>query len=195
MATPLPPEPDRLLEHDYDGIREYDNPMPRWWLWVFYITILFVPAYYLAPAPFGAGSGKDAEYAAEVARYQASRPPAPAGVTAATLLARRNDREDLEEGAEVFAKNCAACHRADGGGLIGPNLTDDVWLHGGTPVAIHTTIVQGVMAKGMPAWERLLSPEAVEQVTAYVLSLAGTNPPNPKAPEGVADRAAVPPAR
>ncbi len=195
MATPLPPEPDRLLEHDYDGIREYDNPMPRWWLWVFYLTILFVPVYYLAPAPFGAGAGKDAEYAAEVARYQASRPPAPAGVTAEALLARRHDREELEEGAEVFAKNCAACHRADGGGLIGPNLTDDVWLHGGTPVSIHTTIVQGVMAKGMPAWERLLSPEAVEQVTAYVLSLAGTNPPNPKAPEGVADAAVVPPAR
>lgn len=190
MASQTPQDDERLLEHDYDGIREYDNPMPRWWLWIFYVTILFAPVYYLAPAPFGAGAGREAEYAAEVARAGAAQPPEAPTVSAAALLARRDDRESLEEGAEVFATNCAACHRADGGGLIGPNLTDDAWLHGGGPVAIHTTIVNGVMAKGMPAWGRLLSPEAVEQVTAYVLSLRGTHPAGAKAAEGVVEPAA-----
>ena len=192
MPSPTPRDTDRLLEHDYDGIREYDNPMPRWWLWVFYVTILYVPVYYLAPAPFGAGAGKEAEYAAEVARHRAAQPPEAPTVSAEALLALRDDREALEEGAEVYATNCAACHRGDGGGLIGPNLADDAWLHGGSPVAIHATIVNGVMAKGMPAWGRLLRPEQVEQVTAYVMSLRGTNPPGAKAPEGVVESAAAP---
>lgn len=188
---PTDPRQDRLLEHDYDGIREYDNPMPRWWLWIFYATILFVPLYYVAPAPFGAGPGKDAEYAAAVAAHQASQPAAPAPVDAAALLALAGDREALHEGREVFAKNCAACHRADGGGVIGPNLTDAYWLHGASPTAIHTTITEGVMAKGMPAWGRILKPAEIDQVAAYVLSLRGSNPPTPKAPEGVFDSTAV----
>ena len=188
---PTDPRQERLLEHDYDGIREYDNPMPRWWLWIFYASILFAPLYYLLPTPFGAGPGKDAEYATAVAQHQASQPAGPAPVDAAALLALAGDREALHEGGEVFAKNCAACHRADGGGVIGPNLTDDYWLHGGSPTAIHTTITEGVMAKGMPAWGRILKPEEVDHVAAYVLSLRGSNPPAPKAPDGVLDTAGV----
>lgn len=178
---------DRLLEHDYDGIREYDNPLPRWWLWIFYATILFVPFYYLAPGFMGEGPGMVAAYEADVAAHKAALPPQPAAMDDATLLAVLSDADELKEGGEVFTKNCAACHRADGGGLIGPNLTDAAWIHGGSPSAIYQTISAGVLAKGMPAWDRILKPDELKEVTAYVLSLKGTNPPTPKAPEGVVD--------
>lgn len=177
---------DKLLDHSYDGIQEYDNPMPKWWLWIFYVTIAFSVAYYFLPSPFGEGPGAVAEYEAEVAKFKASQPaPSGPGVTNEQLRALVADAGALREGKAVYDLNCAACHRADGGGLIGPNLTDDAWLHGGSPVEIHTTIAQGVLAKGMPGWERILKPEQVNAVTAYVVSLAGTNPANPKAPEGV----------
>ena len=186
-------EQDRLLEHDYDGIREYDNPMPRWWLWMFYASIAFVPVYYILPGNMGAGRGNVAEYEAEVAAYEAARPAGGDAVASSEVLAAlATDPAALANGKSLFDMNCAVCHRADGGGLIGPNLTDDAWLHGGTPEAIHATIVTGVLEKGMPPWERLLKPEQVNAVTAYVISLHGTNPPAPKAPEGVAS-AVTPP--
>jgi cytochrome c oxidase cbb3-type subunit 3 len=185
-----PQAEDKLLEHEYDGIREYDNPMPRWWLWIFYATIVFVPLYYVLPHPFGEGDGNVAEYEASVAAARAAMPEQAAPtVTDEQLLALRGDRAVLAAGKTVYETNCAACHRADGGGLIGPNLTDDAWIHGGLPTQVHHTISVGVLAKGMPPWERILKPEQVNAVTAYVLSLAGTNPPNPKAPEGPAPAA------
>jgi cytochrome c oxidase cbb3-type subunit 3 len=177
---------DRLLDHEYDGIQEYDNPMPKWWLWGFYATVIFSVAYYFLPLPFGEGPGKIAEYEAEVARYQASQPePTGPGVSNEQLLALVADRGALADGKGVYDAYCAACHRADGGGLIGPNLADDAWLHGGSPEAIHLTIAQGVLTKGMPAWDRILKPEQVNAVTAYVISLQGTNPKDAKGPEGI----------
>jgi cytochrome c oxidase cbb3-type subunit 3 len=179
---------DRLLDHDYDGIREFDNPMPRWWLWIFYATILFVPFYYFAPAPFGEGDGVVAAYEAEMAAHRAAQPPEGAVAVALSdeeYRQRASDPAVTAEGKQVFDTNCAACHRADGGGLIGPNLTDDAWIHGAAPNAIHKTIVDGVLEKGMPPWGRILRPAQVDAVTAYVISLHGTNPPTPKAPEGV----------
>lgn len=185
---------DRLLEHEYDGIREYDNPLPRWWLWIFYATIVFVPLYYVLPGRLGENGGNVAEYDAEVAAYKSGQPAAPPTISSDALLALSKDREAVEEGREVYAKNCVACHGADGGGVIGPNLTDDAWIHGGAPSAIHYTVVVGVLAKGMPGWERLLKPEELDQVVAYVISLQGTKPATPKAPEGVVDTVAAAPA-
>ena len=186
---------DRLLEHECDGIREYDNPMPRWWLWMFYASIIFAPLYYVLPGRLGENGGNVAEYDASVAEYRASRPAAPPTISGERLLALSKDREAVDEGKEVFTKNCVACHGPDGGGVIGPNLTDNAWIHGGTPSAIHATVVTGVMAKGMPAWERLLKREDLDYVVAYVISLRGTKPATPKPPEGVVDSvaAAVPP--
>lgn len=181
-------EQDRLLDHEYDGIQEYDNPLPGWWVWFFYATIVLVPLYYWDPLGIGEGPGKDAVYAAEMAAYAAAH-PAPAaggGRTDEQLAALVSDATALGDGKAVFAQYCAACHRADGGGQIGPNLTDDAWLHGSAPTAIYKTIDEGVLAKGMPNWGKVLKPEQVDHVTAYVISLKGTNPPNPKAPEGVA---------
>lgn len=134
-----------------------------------------------------------AEYEAEVAAYEASRPAAgDGGASGEALLALASDPTALANGKSLYDMNCAVCHRADGGGLIGPNLTDDAWLHGSAPTAIHATIANGVLEKGMPPWDRLLKPEQVNAVTAYVISLRGTNPPAPKAPEGVVETPAPP---
>lgn len=176
---------DKLLGHSYDGIQEYDNPMPRWWVWVFWATIIFVPLYYILPSPFGEGEGAVAQYEADVAKHQAAQPAQAAPTVSDDELTQlAASAAALADGKTVFDANCAACHRADGGGLIGPNLTDDAWIHGGTPTQVHRTIAVGVLEKGMPPWERILKPEQLNHVTAYVLSLKGTNPPNPKAPEG-----------
>jgi cytochrome c oxidase cbb3-type subunit 3 len=177
---------DHLLDHQYDGIQEYDNPMPRWWVYIFWATIIFAPIYYFAPGTMGNGAKKDAMYAAEIAAFQVAHPaPAPgSGVTGPQLMALVAKHEAIEEGKEVFTKNCVACHGPDGGGIIGPNLTDDAWIHGGTPIEIYTTVNEGVLAKGMPAWGKALKPEDVSAVAAYVITLHGTKPANPKAAQG-----------
>ncbi len=177
-------EGPRLLEHEYDGIREYDNPMPRWWLLTFAGTVIFSVVYLFNVGPVGNGKGRVADYEAEMAAAAALMPATPAGVDPAQLLALSKDEEATEEGQEVYASYCASCHGPNGGGLIGPNLADNVWLHGGAPEAVYKTIAEGVLAKGMPPWEKSLKPDQMTNVTAYVLSLAGTSPTNPKAPEG-----------
>jgi cytochrome c oxidase cbb3-type subunit 3 len=176
----------RLLDHEYDGIREYDNPLPKWWLYIFYVTILVVPWYYLNPGGLGSGPPRTVAYEQEMAAARARQPAvAPSsGMTEEALAARAGDRATLELGKATFATNCAVCHRPDAGGLIGPNLTDDFWLHGGTHLAILTTVTDGVLDKGMPAWGKLLKPEQVTAVAVYVSTLRGTNPPNPKPPQG-----------
>lgn len=185
------PGADHLLDHEYDGIKEYDNPLPKWWLWILYATVAFSVAYYFLPLPFGEGPGKIAEYEADVAKHQAAQPqPTGPAVSDDELREAAADPAQLAAGKTVYETNCAVCHRADGGGVIGPNLTDNAWIHGGTPAQIHLTIAQGVLAKGMPAWDRILKPDQVNAVTAYVISLHGTNPPNPKAAEGTIAAAA-----
>lgn len=188
------PDDDRLIDHDYDGIREYDNPLPRWWVWTFYATIIFVPFYYFAPGMLGENGGNVAEYEAEMAAYEASAPPPAPTISDEALFALAKNEQATANGKELFAKNCVSCHGPDGGGLIGPNLADKAWIHGSAPTAIHKTIVEGVLAKGMPPWGRLLKPEEVDNVTVYVMSLQGTTPTNPKAPEGVVDTVATAPA-
>jgi cytochrome c oxidase cbb3-type subunit 3 len=176
---------DRLLDHSYDGIQEYDNPLPRWWVWIFWATIIWAPIYYFLPVPFGEGPGMVALYEADVAKAASARPVVTGpSVTDDQLTQLAGSPAALADGKAVYDLNCAACHRADGGGLIGPNLADDAWIHGGSPMQVYNTIAVGVLAKGMPPWERILKPEQLNNVTAYVLSLQGTNPPNPKAPEG-----------
>jgi cytochrome c oxidase cbb3-type subunit 3 len=175
---------DRILEHEYDGIKEYDNPMPRWWVLTFWATIIFSVAYVFNVGGIGTGQGRIADYEADMVAWRAAHPQGGGPVDVAALLALADDSEAVEEGGEVYAKYCAACHAADGGGMIGPNLTDNAWLHGSSIDSIHTVIAEGVLAKGMPAWGKMLSPEQVDHVTAYVWSLAGSTPAAPKAPEG-----------
>jgi cytochrome c oxidase cbb3-type subunit 3 len=180
------PNDDRLLDHSYDGIQEYDNPMPRWWVILFWATIVFSILYLLNVPFIGKGDGRIADYKAEVARADAQREQlAPAGrPDTEMLLALAADSAVIAGSRVQFATHCAVCHRADGGGLIGPNLTDDSWIHGGSITDILSVIDQGVLEKGMPPWGKVLRPELVYGLTAYVWTLRGSNPPDPKPPEG-----------
>jgi len=178
------PNEERLLDHDYDGIREYDNPMPRWWVWIFWATIAFSILYVVDIGGFMRGPGRIADYKLALADAERRWPQASAAPDAGSLSALLNDQKTLTLGKSVFATNCAVCHRADAGGNIGPNLTDDYWIHGGDIGAIAETITKGVLDKGMPNWGKMLPPAQVSAVAVYVASLHGTNPTNPKAPQG-----------
>lgn len=174
-----------LLHHTYDGIQEYDNPMPRWWVWSFWATFWFSLAYLFH---YWAGNGESVadSYAAEVARVREREAKAAMAeqVSEASLGKVMADAASRQAGAALFQVRCASCHLAEGQGLIGPNLTDDSWIHGkGTLLDIHHTVATGVLEKGMPAWERQLSPSELRTVVAFVGSLRGTHVVG-KAPEG-----------
>jgi cytochrome c oxidase cbb3-type subunit 3 len=184
-----------LLDHEYDGIREYDNPMPRWWLYIFYATIAYSVLYFLNVPGIGVGQGRIANYEREIAEARARHGDATAaasGVGEADVRAALDDPARLEAGRTTFVSQCAACHKPDGGGSIGPNLTDAYWIHGHRIEDMVTVVANGVLDKGMPAWSTVLRPEQIAAVVAYSLTLRGTNPPGAKGPEGVhADSAAA----
>ena len=179
---------DKVL-HELDGIKEYDNPMPGWLMAIWWGSLIFSAAYLIFYAlSFGEGS-MEAEYRAQTqqqlgtvqAHFDANPLVSP---TPAELLAGVNDPAVLEVGAARFARSCAACHGAQAQGLIGPNLTDDRWIHGGSVEQIFQTIAKGWPAKGMPPWGRAVKPEELAALVAHVRSLQGSNPPNAKPPEG-----------
>ena len=188
--TPHVPDEDRLLDHNYDGIQEYDNPLPRWWVGLFWATIVFAILYVMNVIPgLGTGPGRIANYEREMklanARAAALEAARPHGPTVESLVAgARLDAAALAAGHTTFESTCAPCHRADGGGNIGPNLTDDYWLHGDTPAEIVHTVTVGYPDKGMPTWGQALTPEQIADVVAYVMSLHDTHPKDPKAPQG-----------
>lgn len=183
-------EDDRLLEHNYDGIQEYDNPMPQWWLYGMYATIIWGALYLLNIIP-GVGAGKgwngnyDQEMAAAKQKYGDLQTQAMAGIDSVTLMAKMQDPALLALGKETYLSTCSPCHVADGGGLIGPNLTDEYWISGGSPMQVMHIVNNGVLDKGMPAWGPVLKPNQVAGVVAYVMSLQGTTPAEPKAPQGM----------
>src|SRR5262245_13594415 len=178
---------DRRLGHDYDGIEEYDNPLPGWWTWLFVATIVFSVGYY-AYYQLGPGPTILAQYDADVqaaAARQATLAPAAATVSEESLRAFMQDTRAMAAAKEIFATRCMPCHGPEGQGLVGPNLADEYWLHGGTLVAVRRTISEGVPDKGMVPWKDQLKPEELSAMAAYVGALQGTNPPNPKPPQGV----------
>jgi cytochrome c oxidase cbb3-type subunit 3 len=179
---------DQLLEHSYDGIQEFDNPMPRWWVYLFWVTIVFSVLYWLNVPGFGIGKGRISDYDRDMAVAAAAaakqRAAEPAGASPEQRMAMTKDASVLALGKQTYTQNCAACHRADAGGQIGPNLTDDYWLHGGALEAMHKTVADGVLEKGMPPWGKVLKPAQLDAVVAYVYTLRGTTVPNPKAPQG-----------
>lgn len=179
------PNDELLIEgHDYDGIRELDNPLPQWWLWTFYLAIIFsalyMMHYHLTPTPSLKG-----EFDIAMEKVDAARQARGGGEAFLAGLAEKlKDPTAIQTGQGVYQSKCAVCHGPQGQGLIGPNLTDAFWLHGGSDKDVYKAIAKGVTVKGMPAWENQLKSEQLLGVAAYVVSLRGTNPPNAKAPQG-----------
>lgn len=197
-SEPIENEGQLLLDHDYDGIKELDNNLPPWWVYLFYACIVFSIVYLVRFEILGADNQEMelkkemAQAKIEVAEYMKTAPDLMDEKTV-TLL---TEGADLAEGKTIFETNCAACHRADAGGQIGPNLTDDNWvLGGGIKNLFHTITNGGRDGKGMIAWKGTLKPKEIQKVASYIISLKGSNPADAKAPEGevwVEDAAATP---
>ena len=185
-AVPLEKEADMLLDHDYDGIKELDNALPPWWKYGFYITILVAVFYILKFEVWHTGMNPTEEYNTEMT---IAKTETDAYLASAKENVDENSVTDLDAagnaaGKAIFAKTCVPCHLADGQGLVGPNLTDEYWIHGGSIKDIFKTIKYGFPDKGMQSWQTTYSPVEMQQLSSYIRSLRGTNPPNPKAPQG-----------
>ena len=179
-------EHEVMLDHDYDGIKELDNNLPPWWKWLFYVTIIFSAVYMLHYHVLDTGELQEQEYVTEMqeaARQKAEFLRTNEVIDASTVTLLTGDG-DIALGKEIYAKNCVACHLADGGGSVGPNLTDDFWIHGGSVKDVFVVVTEGVPAKGMISWKNQLTPKQIQQVSSFVLSLQGTTPATPKKAEG-----------
>jgi cytochrome c oxidase cbb3-type subunit III len=189
MSTLDPRSPKgeaQLLDHEYDGIRELDNMLPRWWVWLLYGTIVFAAGYsvyYLS----GFGPTPQQELAVSLKQIEALKPSPEASGAAATaaIVAVLGNPKNIHEGQEVFKARCVACHGDNAQGVIGPNLTDDFWINGqGRIQDIAQVVANGVPEKGMPPWGPILSDHEARDVVVYIRSLHATNPANAKAPQG-----------
>ncbi len=186
-STPIEHEGDIDLGHNYDGIRELDNPTPPWWRWAFVGTMLFGVVYMYRYHIAKTAPLQIEELKIAIAKGEADKKAYLA--TAKNAIDESNvvmlEGGELSAGAAIFQKNCVACHGAAGGGnAIGPNLTDEYWLHGGGIVDIFKTVKYGWPEKGMQSWQDMLSSYEMAQVSSYVKSLKGSNPPNGKEPQG-----------
>tara|TARA_R110002167_G_scaffold61543_1_gene173615 strand:+ start:601 stop:1554 length:954 start_codon:yes stop_codon:yes gene_type:complete len=187
-SKPIEKEGEIILDHNYDGIRELDNELPPWWVYMFYATIIFAVAYLVRFHVFN-DYDQDTEYEQDVAAAQleieAYKKTAKdlVDINTVELL---TDASDLTAGEAIFTNNCIPCHMADGGGGIGPNLTDNYWiLGGGIKNVFHTISEGGRDGKGMVAWKQTLKPLEMAQVASYILEeISGKVPANPKAAEG-----------
>ncbi|MCW8309832.1 c-type cytochrome [Sphingobacterium sp. InxBP1] len=182
---PISEEKDIVIDHEYDGISELDNPIPIWFNFLFYGTVFFAVVYLFIYQLSGIGMSQDQEYLHEMKIAEKERQ--------AYLLASASnvDENTVEfepemagDGKAIFAANCVACHGTNGEGGIGPNLTDKFWLHGGEIKDIFKTVKYGVPDKGMVPWEQTLSPAQIAQVASYIVTLRDTHPANPKEPQG-----------
>ena len=175
-----------LLDHEYDGIREYDNPLPGWWVLIFWGTFFFAIGY-VFHYHIGNGLSVAASYEEDMARAHEEQAKRAMGetVSEATLTKLMADQSPMADAKTIFLQRCTPCHGQQAQGAIGPNLTDSYWIHGtGTLMDIFHTVSQGVPEKGMPPWGMQLSSIQVRELAAYVGTLRGTNVPGGKAPEG-----------
>ena len=195
-AVPIEKEADVLLDHDYDGIKELDNALPPWWKYGFYITIAIALVYILNFHVMGNGKNPTEEYTAEMESARIQKELFEAGNK--DKIDEKNvpmaDAAGLARAKEIFATKCLACHGNLGQGGVGPNLTDDYWLHKGSLNDIYNTIKVGYADKGMQSWANDFTPKEISFLASYVKTLKGTNPPNPKAAQGdlYTETAAIP---
>jgi cytochrome c oxidase cbb3-type subunit 3 len=213
---------DKLLSHNYDGIQEFDNDLPRWWLWLFYLTIIWGVLYFVfyhvahigylsadeyrqeLDPNYVRAESRDEKFLGFMPRYHPpyydpQRDLALSGkVQKRSLLGMKEETREsdtttyvaltdppaLDAGKATFLARCSSCHGKLGEGNIGPNLTDDYWIHGNGMINVTKTVKYGYPAKGMLSWRGELTPDQIMQVASYVLTLHGTNPPNPKPPQG-----------
>lgn len=188
QSKPTKFENEIIIDHNYDGIRELNNALPPWWLYTFYITIIFSAIYLVK---YHILDGPDPIQELEMANLQAEQDIALYRETAKDYVSAETvqiltEPHDLSKGKAIYSTNCVACHLADGGGSIGPNLTDNYWINGGGSIKTIFRVISdgGRDGKGMIAWSTILRPSEIAQVSSYVTTLIGTTPSNPKAPEG-----------
>lgn len=173
-----------LIDHEADGIQELDNLLPRWWIWLFYLTIIFGFAYMVYYHVLKMGKLQAAEYAQDSAKGDEIKNAALMKFESSIAnLEPSKDPSVLASGQAIFMKMCAPCHRPDGGGLVGPNLCDDYWIHGSNYVDNLKTIINGVPEKGMITWRGVLKPNEIQAAASYIYTLRGTHPENPKPSE------------
>ena len=177
-----------MLDHEYDGIRELDNHLPPWWLWLFYICIAFSVIYIAYYHLSGVGASQAQEYEAEMlyaANFKADLEKKMASEFDEKNVQLITDAAKLEEGKTLYNTNCAVCHREDMGGNIGPNLVDEYWIHGNSPSEIYQVLKNGVLDKGMLAWKDQMTPYQMQNILSYIVSKNGSKPTDPKEPQGV----------
>ena len=185
--VPIEEEDSILLDHDYDGIKELDNNLPPWWKYGFYLTIIVSVIYLFNFHVLGIGDLQIKEYEKEMTQAKLDVDAfmkTSANNVDENTVKLMTDAADIAAGKEVFMASCLACHGKGGEGTVGPNLTDDYWLHAGGVQDIFKSIKYGWVEKGMKSWKEDLSPMQIAQVTSFIKSLRGTNPTNPKAPQG-----------
>lgn len=184
---PIEEEKDLVIDHAYDGIKELNNPVPAWFNFLFFGTMIFAACYLFYYHIGGYGDLQDKEYENEMAKAKTEKAAfleKSANTIDENSVKLDNTPTVLEEGKTIFNANCVVCHGDKGQGVIGPNLTDDYWLHGGGINNVFKTIKYGVPEKGMISWEKNLNPKQISAVANFILSLNGSNPAGAKAPQG-----------
>ncbi|MCX2480073.1 c-type cytochrome [Pedobacter sp. MC2016-15] len=190
QLKPIEEEAELVMDHKFDGISELNNPTPAWFMALFYGTILFGIGYLLNYHVFHYGQSQEEEYVAEVQQASDDKlaflasPENKASAVNENNMELSTDAAVLKSGQALFATRCPPCHGDAGQGLVGPNLTDEYWLHGGNVKDVFKTIKYGVPEKGMIAWEKSMSPQQISDITNYVMSLKGTKPAGAKEPQG-----------
>lgn len=190
MNDPKDTKDPLLLDHEADGIKELDNNLPAWWVWLFYLCVIFGIGYLGYYHVLAKGDLQKAEYDKEMAAGNAIKGAALAKFESSIASVEpAKQPENVEHGRQLFATYCAPCHRADAGGLVGPNLCDDYWIHGPAFADTVKVIWNGVPDKGMLAWkEQGFKPSDIMDVASYIYTLRGSNPPNPKMREDLAPK-------